>query len=136
MDPDSPVAVARPDGDVELGRDRRRGRQVDAGDGESFDGVFGMLGTEDEVENASGEDGEDGEDDDRGEEVAETAPAAAAAAGFFPGEELQTVGVLRRRDAVDLILGDLDHVGRGGWSWFSWELSGAEIAGELTALRW
>lgn len=93
------------------------------------------MGTEDEVENGRGDYGEDADDEDGGEEGAETAPAATAT-GFFLGEKLQTVRVLRRRNAVDLIFWDLDHVGRGGWSWFSWELAGAEIAGELTALRW
>lgn len=86
------------------------------------------MGTEDKVDNREGDSGEDDEDENRGEGGAEAAPAATCM-DFFLRKVLEAVCVFRRRNMVNLILGDLDDVG----CWFSWKLARAEIVGELTA---
>lgn len=82
-----------------------------------MDGVVWRFGTENEVEDAGGDAEEDDEDEEEADEPAEAA-AEAASASFAAVVVGVATGILRRRDAVDLVLGDLDDVGSGRRGWF------------------
>lgn len=104
---------------MEFGRERRirlGGGEIDAFDGEAVDGVFGDSRPENEVEDAGGDCGGEEEGEDEAKDPGEAATAATPA-GFLP--LFVAAGVFRRRNAVDLVLGDLDDVSsrrrRGFW---------------------
>lgn len=86
-------------------RIRQGGGEIDAFNGEAVDGVFGDFRPDNEVEDSGGDCEDEGDEDaeDPGE-----AAAAAAPAGFLV--LLVEAGIFRRRDAVDLVLGDLNDV--------------------------
>lgn len=88
-------------------RIRLGGGEIDAFDGEAVDGVFGDFRPDNEVEDSGGDGGGDDEGDEDAEDPGEAA-AAAAPAGFLV--LLVEAGIFRRRDAVDLVLGNLDDV--------------------------
>lgn len=106
------VRVVGPDRQVEF---RRQGVAVyvESSDGDLVERVRGEFGPEHKVEDGGGSeegDEEEEEEEEGPEEAAAAAGGAAAAAGASAAVGLEEVGVLRGRDAVDLVLGDLYHV--------------------------